>query len=152
MAHHHCFPVVFLHLVRVTHLIHAYYLPIIAFPKDSVESAQQHLYVILLWSHVPYRCALRWYPDPSVNALLKPYSRVVPLISLGLFASEEGLDFLRAGNWSLRLSWLLLLWLFTKVTKIEITQTTHQIISSHLSSWLLVFIIVEKIRALLRWL
>jgi hypothetical protein len=37
MAHHHGFSVKLLHLIWVAHLVHAYYLPGVALPKDLMQ-------------------------------------------------------------------------------------------------------------------
>jgi len=125
MAHHHCLSIVLFDLVGVTHLVHAYNLPVVAFPEDGVERAQKHLYMVLLWSHIADGSSLGWNTNPLIDVFLKPDPGVIPLIPFLFFAPEKCLYLLCAGNWLIGLLLARLLRLFTEISEVQVAQPTH---------------------------
>lgn len=84
-----------------------------------MQSAKQYLDVVFLGGHVTHWSTCWRNANPLIDASLKSPSGLVPLVSFGLFACEEGFDLLCARDGSLRLIRLFCgLWLLAKVTEI----------------------------------
>lgn len=95
MAHQNGLAVAKLHRLGLIQLVDADHLPVVAFPEDCVEGAEQNFDVIFLRLDITWR-VWRYYifgkANPVINATLQSHLSVVP-IRLFLVLSIEKLPY-----------------------------------------------------------
>ena len=74
--------------------------------------------MVFLGGHVADGGALRRGADPMVDAVLEARAGVVPFVTFGFFAGEEGLDFLCAGYGGFRSGGRIFWLLFTEISEV----------------------------------